>query len=260
MKTKSLLAAMLLTVCGTAYAQTTMKITFKNAEQEVVTYNVEDIQDVTWEVTQATDERAVDLGLPSGTLWADQNVGYTTENPYGNYYAWGEVKPNKTSYTWGNYTLSDGSYNTITRYVTDDTFGEEVDNLTALLPEDDGAVQDPEWGAHWRIPTAEQFQELLDNCTWAYETDAAKVKWVVLTSKNNGAQIKFPGSGYFDGAKVQQKGMTAFIWLQELNVDYNSQAYEGVFATSSVFASSSFKVYPSGQRYFGQAIRPVFVP
>lgn len=258
MKTKSFIVASLLAVCGVVYAQTTMKITFKNAETEVVSYNVEDIQDITFEVAQPADERAVDLGLPSGTMWASVSLGQTEENPSGNYYSWGEVTPKTSGFDWRGYTLCDGSNNTLLRYVTDETYGEEVDGLTQLEPADDAAQQDPEWGAHWRIPTLEQYHELYQNCDRTYSTDENKIKWCTFTSKINGAEIKVAQAGYYDGAKLNMKTYVAYMWLRDIDSTYDWRAQEGIVPMSKMWEQKDGSGV--GDRRFGQTIRPVYVP
>ena len=117
----------------------------------------------------------VDLGLTSGTLWATCNLGATSPEQYGDYYAWGETEPyyssqdpltwkdGKTGYNWANYTkLSGGSISTITKY-------NNVDNKTALEPADDAATAN--WGSSWAMPTTEEFQELYNECYWLWTTD-----------------------------------------------------------------------------------------
>ena len=93
----------------------------------------------------------VDLGLPSGTLWCKYNLDVdhtkllTPESWYGNYYAWGELVPNKTNedckiyFDWDNYKFR--NYNKLTKYCNNPEYGLNgfTDNLTELLPEDDAA-------------------------------------------------------------------------------------------------------------------------
>ena len=97
----------------------------------------------------------VDLGLPSGLLWATCNVGADAPEDYGDYIAWGETTP-KTTYNWSTYQYCMGSYNTLTKYCNKTSFGYNgfTDNLTTLLPEDDAATAN--WGSGWRMPTEEE--------------------------------------------------------------------------------------------------------
>ena len=119
--------------------------------------------------TTADDYVYVDLGLPSGLLWATCNVGADNPEDYGDYFAWGETQP-KDTYNWSTYQYCNGSYNTLTKYCSNSSFGYNgfTDDLTTLLPEDDAATAN--WGSHWRMPTEEEWQELYRNTTNTWTT------------------------------------------------------------------------------------------
>lgn len=109
----------------------------------------------------------VDLGLPSGTLWATCNVGANAPEESGDYFAWGETAP-KEEYTEENYIYyggvhDNGHWNGIwyTKYNTED-------NLLTLLPTDDAATVN--WGNGWRMPTETEYRELCSNCTLTLAT------------------------------------------------------------------------------------------
>lgn len=106
----------------------------------------------------------VDLGLPSGTLWATCNLGAETPYEYGGYYAWGETEP-KTLFKWSNYKYGN-DYNKLTKYCYDPEYGygEFVDNLRELLPEDDAAKM--LWGNGWCVPTINQWKDTLPASHW----------------------------------------------------------------------------------------------
>ncbi len=89
----------------------------------------------------------VDLGLLSGTLWATCNVGATRPEEYGDYFAWGETKP-KTEYVEENYAYADKP-------------------KPNVLPESEDAAT-ANWGKGWRMPTNEDFEELINRCSWKY--------------------------------------------------------------------------------------------
>ena len=131
----------------------------------------------------------VDLGLPSGTLWATCNVGADTPEEYGDYFAWGETEP-KEAYTWETYKWCNGSWNTLTKYCTNNEFG-TVDNKTELEPENDAAYMN--WGKSWRMPSLEQLQELLNNCTWTW-TSLNGVNGIQVTGPN-GVSLFMPAGG-----------------------------------------------------------------
>ena len=129
------------------------------------------------------EDEYVDLGLPSGTLWATRNIGASRPEDYGDYFAWGETAP-KEIYNYDNYKWPDYSkYN-------------EIDSLTELEPEDDAAYVN--WGPTWRMPTDEQYDELFNFCSWQW-TQQEGVNGVLLTSPN-GNTIFLPAAGerWFD--------------------------------------------------------------
>ncbi len=98
----------------------------------------------------------VDLGLPSGTLWANMNVGAESVEGFGNHYAWGETETKET-YTLDNYKFTSA----MTKY-------NSSDGLTTLESCDDAATAN--WGDHWRTPTKAEWQELVNNCTRQWTT------------------------------------------------------------------------------------------
>ena len=144
----------------------------------------------------ATGEHSyVDLGLPSGTLWATCNVGADVPEEYGDYFAWGETLP-KDYYEWSNYQHCNGTETTLTKYITEPDYSydfEIVDYLTTLLPEDDAATAN--WGADWRVPTVEEWEELLENTTYSW-TFLNGVYGRIFTA-SNGNSIFLPATDYF---------------------------------------------------------------
>jgi uncharacterized repeat protein (TIGR02543 family) len=138
----------------------------------------------------------VDLGLPSGTLWATCNVGATTPESNGDKFAWGEVQP-KSSYEWSNYRYCHGGdgVHTLTKYCNDSEYGYNgfTDNLTILLPSDDAATVN--WGTGWSTPGSNQWYELFQNTTMDW-TSQNGVYGLLLTA-SNGKTLFFPQSGYW---------------------------------------------------------------
>ena len=105
----------------------------------------------------------VDLGLPSGTLWAQCNLGADTSEDYGNYYAWGE-SDTKTTFSWKNYKYcSNGQPNALTKYNTKSNYG-KVDNKTQIDAADDWMKAN--CGYFYAIPTKEDWDELKNYCKW----------------------------------------------------------------------------------------------
>jgi hypothetical protein len=143
---------------------------------------------------KASDIKAVDLGL--SVRWASANIGARTENEYGYFIAWGELGPKQTQYDWEHYKFckqvydDNRDYSKFSKYVTDSRWG-EVDGKTRLDLEDDAAHEF--LGGDWHIPTPEEFQELVDNCT--FENVTLNGKTVMKATGPNGNCIYFPHTG-----------------------------------------------------------------
>lgn len=134
--------------------------------------------------------RYVDLGLPSGTLWAECNIGAQEPREAGYMFAWGEVEP-KESYTWETYKYCKGTKSSLTKYNTETSYGETPDNLTVLEDEDDAAYL--LWGEGWHIPSPVQFEELSYYCYILYEAQGKNNGFRVVGL--NGKEIYLPGEG-----------------------------------------------------------------
>lgn len=131
----------------------------------------------------------VDLGLPSGLLWATKNVGAANSESSGYYFSWGETNL-KESYYWGTYKYCNGSANTLTKYCDSSEFG-NVDNKLTLEESDDAAMVS--WGSPWRLPTENEALELYNNCSWSLGS-LNGVNGCYVTGPN-GNQIFFPFAG-----------------------------------------------------------------
>ena len=188
----------------------------------------------------------VDLGLPSGLKWATCNVGATSPEDYGCYYAWGETEE-KDNYDWSTYKWCNGSKNTLTKYCTDSYFG-TVDNKTVLDPEDD--VAHVKWGGTWRMPTIEEQKELLNSCTWIWTTQNG-VNGYKVTSKTNGNSIFLPAAGYRDGTNLYNSGSYGFYWSSSLS------SYSSFRAYYLLFYSDYCDWTDDDGRSLGQSVRPV---
>ena len=144
----------------------------------------------------ATDEwagpNAVDLGL--SVKWADVNVDAYRPWERGNFYAWGELEP-KEIYRSSNYRFYYEGTMQLTKYCNDKIYGYEeyTDTLTTLEPEDD--VAHVKWGGNWRMPSKDEFLELMDtlNCDWIY-TSMNGMTGYKIESKKNGNSIFMPES------------------------------------------------------------------
>lgn len=168
-----------------------------------------------------SDREYVDLGLPSGTLWATCNVG--AENPwdYGDYFAWGETTP-KDDYS--TYKYANGRSDIVTKYCSISDYGNDgfTDNLTILLPEDDAATAN--WGCDWRMPTQAEFQELYDNCDCERRRDynGTGVSGLVVKSRNNSHSIFLPASGFRRDDRICWYRSNGFYWSSSLDADMPS--------------------------------------
>ena len=145
----------------------------------------------------------VDLGLPSGTLWATCNIGASKPEEFGNYFAWGET----TGYDEGKRIFDDEHYKfrikkkslfgskwIYTKYCDNKNNG-EVDNKLSLDKEDDAAYV--QWGKGWRMPTTAQFEELINkDYTTQERISKSGVKGLLITSKKNGNSIFLPEAGH----------------------------------------------------------------
>ena len=188
----------------------------------------------------------VDLGLPSGLKWATCNVGATTPEEYGDYFAWGETSP-KSTYDWSTYKWCNGSSTTITKYCVSSYYG-TVDNKTTLELTDDAAHVN--WGGNWRMPTRAEQDELKNssNCTWTWTTQNG-VEGYKVTSKVNGNSIFLPVAGYRYYA-IDDVGSGGDYWSSSLSTSGSDFAFLAGFDSSDVGWFSSY-------RYYGQSVRAV---
>ncbi len=190
--------------------------------------------------------KAVDLGLPSGTLWATCNVGATSPEEYGDYFAWGETTT-KESYSWSTYKYGTSSSN-LTKYNTDESRG-TVDNKTVLDLEDDAAAVN--WGGDWRMPTLDEQKELYntDNCTWEWTTQNG-VYGRKVTSKSNGNSIFLPAAGYRGNSSLFYDGAFGYYWTSSL---YTSSPYYACY----LYFDSDHYDWNHRSRYCGLSVRAV---
>lgn len=150
----------------------------------------------------------VDLGLPSGTLWATCNIGATSPQEYGNYYAWGETST-KGSYTADNYTYSL--------------------NPTILPSSADAATAN--WGSGWRLPTKEEMEELLNNCSGIW-TSQSSVNGRLFTGPN-GNSIFLPAAGFNADSFLNYAGSSGYYWSSSLFTASPSYAWKHGFSSGN---------------------------
>ena len=190
---------------------------------------------------------AIDLGL--SVKWASFNLGAAAPEEYGDYFAWGETEP-KANYSWETYRWCNGSDDSLTKYNYNSSFG-TVDNKYTLDPEDDAATV--ALGGSWRIPTLEESQELLNNCTMTWIT-VNGVYGRKFTSNKTGYTDKWiflPAAGWQGYVRHVNVGIYGDYWSSSLYTDNPDFAYGMYFNSSSMDWSDH-------NRYYGRSVRPVF--
>ena len=191
----------------------------------------------------------VDLGLPSGLLWATCNVGASSPEEYGDYFAWGETQP-KDNYEWSTYQYCMGSFNTLTKYCNNPDCGYNgfTDNLTTLLPEDDAATAN--WGSGWRMPTYDNWIELYRNTTMTWMTQNG-VNGRLFTA-SNGNSLFLPAAGSRGYSGLSGAGSNGRYWSSLLET-YEWDPYA---AYGFNFDLGGYGMY-NDARHCGQSVRAV---
>jgi hypothetical protein len=188
----------------------------------------------------------VDLGLPSGLLWATRNVGASSPANFGDHFAWGETNP-KSVYYWNTYAYlyydNDGHLH-ITKYNSNSNYG-PVDNLTTLQPGDDAATAN--YGG--RMPTYDDWVELIDNCTSVW-TKLNGVNGRLFTGPN-GSTLFLPAAGCRWNTDFIGTFGGGRYWSSSLSASYPG------FACSFCFDSANNYLYESEQRFYGLSVRAV---
>ena len=185
----------------------------------------------------------VDLGL--SVKWATCNVGANKPEEYGDYFAWGETEPKRT-YDWRTYKWCNGKAEQLTKY-NNSIYRGTVDGKTILGLEDDAARAN--WGGSWRMPTAVELNELLEQCIWTRTTQNG-VEGYKVTSKINGNSIFFPAAGSRFQNTLYYAGSYGQYWSSSINTRTPSGAFYVKFDSAGVYMLSSY-------RDDGQSVRPV---
>ena len=249
-----------------SYAQYTMLV--HKTDGNVLRLSLADVDSVTFDYSsdQTVIHEYVDLGL--SVMWATCNVGTSSPLMTGDYYAWGEKethyvgdfqsggvewKEGKTGYNWTSYyyRIAESEWNTVTvsKYNSDASRG-NVDNKTTLDMGDDVAYV--KWGGDWRMPSYEEFEELINSCTWI-RSNHNGIDGYTVRSNLNGDSIFFPYSGEFIwDINVPNNATEVMCWTRTVGKAGTGHAY--YMTTDNGKASMAYN-----QRCFGLTVRPVFV-
>ena len=194
----------------------------------VAAINVQSNIDLTSGVVYAS----VDLGLPSGTLWATHNIGATKPEEYGDLFAWGATEPYRLSGT----TPIDNTNNYASSYAN------KIQH--DLYPNEDAATV--KWGKGWCMPTKAQFEELLANTTDEL-TAINGINGRKFTA-SNGKYIFFPAAGNVNGGSLDRRGSYGRYWSRSVNS--SSLAWKLEFNPSERYVSTD-------SRHVGFSVRAV---
>lgn len=215
-------------------------------------------------------EGPVDLGLPSGLKWAACNMGAEIPSDFGDYYAWAETET-KVYYNWYYYKYADGDQYHILKYSVnppiaviqyeevDEETGEVVtkirtvqgstegiDNKSSLDAEDD--VAKVKLGGSWRIPSADEAKELIEECDGEYR----KINGVWGTMLMNRNEMDERNALFIPEAKYKYNNNLcngSYFWTSSLGTHSNAAC------SASIKGDLSYVV--DAPRYMGQVIRPV---
>ena len=184
---------------------------------------------VTIDMTDANGHTYVDLGLPSGTLWATMNVGASSETDYGNYYQYGKGAAQYAA------TSGDSNYGG-----TEDPLDSSVDTASQV------------WGGSWHMPTRAQMEELTSNTTYQWVTNykGSGINGVTFTA-TNGAVLFFPAAGFWSNGSQSGVGNRGY---------YGGSSPNGSSSAYLLGFSDGFRDVYSYYRESGSSVRPVIEP
>lgn len=207
--------------------------------------NIDDLNNVVFEgMPDANGYEYVDLGLPSGNLWATCNVGTDYSYSSGDKFAYGDIIPTSAALGWTDYKWCKSSQYALTKYNLNSTFG-IVDGLSKLELIDDAARV--RMGGDWQIPSIKDYQELFDYTTLSFESGYNCYKF---TSKINGQIIRFYIE-YYGGA---YSGYRFQYWTSEINP---TACYYGKVAYYSGGTANTRPYITDQYRYMNYSIRAV---
>ena len=188
------------------------------------------------EEDKPTPGEIIDFGL--SVKWASHNVGASSPEEFGGYYAWGETEE-KSDYSLETYKHAvdyDG-----------DGYGDEYIYIGSNISGTQYDVARVKWGGSWRMPTQDEIRELVENCSWKWTTYNG-VKGQLVTGPN-GNSIFLPAAGFRYDAGVE--GDCGFYWSAAPREDYSGCAW------NLYFDGNRYDWYYWGGRTFGCTVRPV---
>ena len=182
----------------------------------------------------------VDLGL--SVKWATCNVGASSPHQFGLYFAWGETSPKDDEYKWSTYKWCKGSSSTLTKYNFQREYG-KVDRMNRLDFSDDAAREN--WGGNWRMPTDEEWTELLNGCIWKKSGTGYQI-----TSKVNKNSIFLPAAGYISNVGLVDDASGGYYWSSSLDEYQSSEAWTVRCLSDDFYRSNLFRCH-------GRSVRAV---
>lgn len=183
----------------------------------------------------------VDLGLSSKTLWAKTNIGASTPEGFGDYFAWGETTT-KSTYSWSNYKYCSGSAETV-QDIGETISGTQYDAARA------------NWGSEWQMPTYDQINELIDECNISIRTSNG-VKGMAFTGPN-GNTLFFPCPGYKYDSKFVSENSLTYYWGGSKDIEGNVDSKATAFYIKIGPGTGWTAWCTVAQRRTGLPIRPV---
>lgn len=184
----------------------------------------------------------VDLGLPSGNMWATCNIGANHPTDFGEYYAWGELVEKK------NYTIDNCS-----------TIGDLPLNINNTQYD----VANNKWSGKWRLPTKDDFQELVDLCSWKWSIINGVAGYKIIGPNKNSIFLPAGDSKDENGSKGQFVNVSGDYWSAN-SYKKGTSIYENnsnpiwLNCSYGLFFFNKGKDVRSYPRYFGRNVRPVF--
>lgn len=188
---------------------------------------------------------AVDMGLPSGTLWCDRNVGAKFPEDYGAFFSWGNTDPhypNRDNMDWGDdddgfdYSFDSDTYEKTAGYKLEGNIDMAHDAARVNM------------GEPWQMPTEEQIKELFDNCDWVRKTING-INGYLVTSKINGEVLFFACSGVGNGTSWYSRGSLGYYW--------SSSLYSSTDGRDLLFYSGGVHPQNNYYRFDGFSVRAV---